>query len=154
METEAMVEEGWYIMNIGSSKNSKGIRSTIGIVSQCNIIIVVAEPGFPRRGGCTKPWIWGKNVLFCRIFCRKLQENESNWTGDSWNGVPSAPLDPPMTWYLTFSTLFRLQCISFNLLRLCWAVFYSVYQYDWSLAISGLWETCSETTALNTQQSS
>ena len=30
------------------------------------------------------------------VFCRKLHENERNWT----RGVPGAPLDPPMLWVL------------------------------------------------------
>ena len=31
-------------------------------------------------GGGAYPWVWAKNLLFENIFCRKLHENERNWT--------------------------------------------------------------------------
>ena len=42
----------------------------------------VADPEFPRRGA--NPWVLGENLLFDKIFCQKLHENERNW-------VPGSP---------------------------------------------------------------
>ena len=43
----------------------------------------VADPGFPRRRGRTNPRVWANLKPITDIwqdFCRKLHENEKNWT--------------------------------------------------------------------------
>ena len=42
-----------------------------------------------------QPLILGQNPIILQDFCKKLHENERNWTGEAH--VPSTPWDPPMT---------------------------------------------------------
>ena len=60
------------------------------IVRMC----VVADPGFPRRGGGgANTWVWHQNLSFSKIFaknCMKMKEFRLR------KRIPSSPLDPPI----------------------------------------------------------
>ena len=71
----------------------------------------VADPGFPKgggnsRGGCD-------NLLFRKIFCRKLHENERIWTERVTTRplAPPPPLDPPMGANLLLKNRWKVQQI-------------------------------------------
>ena len=53
----------------------------------------VVDPGFPRRGGAT-PWVWGKNLLFDKIFAENCMEMAE--IGPRGGAFLAPPLDPPM----------------------------------------------------------
>ena len=50
------------------------------------------KPGTQTWPPTPRPEFGAKNLLFINILA-ELYEHERNWTG----GIPSAPLDPPMT---------------------------------------------------------
>ena len=52
---------------------------------------------FPDTGGGTKPWVWGENLLFDKIFvenCKKMKKMKEIGSGGCASLAP--PLDPPM----------------------------------------------------------
>ena len=51
----------------------------------------ISQRGDANPGRCA-------NLLFCKLFCQKLHENERLWTGKGV-GVPRARLDPPLNSY-------------------------------------------------------
>ena len=78
----------------GLNNGLKLLSGNIGLIFLAASDRPVADPGFPRRevwGGGRNPWFWSENLLFCKVFCRKLYENEKSLTERRW-----ASLDPPM----------------------------------------------------------
>ena len=63
----------------------------------------ISQRGAPAHAGMHQP-------IIVQIFCRKLHENERNWTETGWS-VLGAPLDPPLieVFGITFESLLLLK---------------------------------------------
>ena len=70
----------------------------INIIKESNLINkTVTDPGFSRRGrGGAKPWIWGKSLLFGKIFAENCMEIKEIGPGEGCTSLGTPPLDPPM----------------------------------------------------------
>ena len=63
------------------------------------MLLPVAGPGYPRRGRERQFERVYANLLFDKLFCRKLHENERNWSerGRTFLGPPGYANDYPIT---------------------------------------------------------
>ena len=85
---------GLFYLSVFSLREIHVILSTIysPVVYQQHkvLITVIFILRFPRWGH--QPQSWGNHLLFDKIFCRKLHENEINWTErGGGEPVPSSP---------------------------------------------------------------
>ena len=82
---------------------SKNMQGKLLIVSYS-----LADPGFPGRGGTNPRGV--TPIYYLTIFCRKLHENERNWT-EMRVTCPQLPLpshDPPLLLLPNFITLLSI----------------------------------------------